>query len=360
MRVLISIEHPAWSWQFKKIIKQIASEGDILVLAVKKDGDTELLDDFGISYKCLAGTTGKNVLEKAYLFLKLCVQYTLEARKFKPDIMIGRASPMMAIAAFICGKPHIFYEDTEVSKFSLRICRVLSTLILTPENFLSDLGKKQLRVKMYKELFYLHEQEFQPDKKVLLENGINPDERFAVVRFIAWNASHDVGLKGLNDDGKIEFIRNLSKEIKVYISSEGNLPKELEQYRLKTPFNAIHNVLYYATLVISEGGTTASEAVVLGTHAILLNEIKCGTFIEQEEKYELMYIFRNPSSRYKEAILKAKDLLKNSDLWDEGKKKRNRIMQDMGNPNDAYMNYVRMNVEGKEKKLHEKNIDSWS
>ena len=60
MRVLISIEHPAWSWQFKKIIKQIASEGDILVLAVKKDGDTELLDDFGISYKCLAGTTGKN------------------------------------------------------------------------------------------------------------------------------------------------------------------------------------------------------------------------------------------------------------------------------------------------------------
>lgn len=348
MRALISIEHPAWSWQFKKIIQQMSAEDDILVLAVEKDGDTRLLKNFGIDYKLMAGSTGRNVIEKAYLFLKLCMTYTIEALRYKPDILIGRASPMMAVAAFVCRKPHLIFEDTEVSKFSLRICKALSSKILTPENFLSNLGSKQVRIPMYKELFYLHEKEFSPDVGILREHGLKPDEPYVVVRFVSWNASHDVGLKGLSREEKIHFIQELAAQVKVYITSEGELPGELEQYRLKTPFDVIHHVLYYATLVISEGGTTASEAAVLGTHALYLNEIESGTTIEQEKKYKLLRVLHDPSTRYDIALREVALMLQNPNYWNEGKEKRARIMADMADPNETYMDYMKLLVDAKE------------
>lgn len=341
MRALISIEHPAWAWQFKRIISQIKGDGDVLVLAVEKDGDTELLRRFGIDYKLMANSTGKNIVEKAYLFIKLCITYTIEALKYRPDIIIGRASPMLAVASFVCRKPHLIFEDTEVSRFSLRICKALSTTIITPKRFLLDLGEKQVRLPMYKELFYLHEEEFVPDKHILEQYGVDTNCPYVVVRFVSWQASHDVGLKGLSREGKIRFVQKLAKFVRVYITSEGDLPEELEEYRLRTPYSAIHHVLYYASLVISEGTTTASEAVVLGTYALYLNEIVCGTTLEQEEEYHLMHVMHDYSTRYKNALKEARQLLKNPNLWDEGKEKRKKLMSDMKNPNAVYMKYIR-------------------
>ena len=51
MKAMLSIDHPAWAHQFRHIVKMLNERGDeVLTLAVKKDGDTELLDKFGIPY----------------------------------------------------------------------------------------------------------------------------------------------------------------------------------------------------------------------------------------------------------------------------------------------------------------------
>ncbi|MBE5795361.1 MAG: hypothetical protein E7323_11850, partial [Clostridiales bacterium] len=225
MKAMICFTHPAWVHQFHHILWKMQERGDELMCFVaEKDGNSKLLDSYGIPYIRCAKTTGKNPVEKAFLFLKLTVQFTLAALRFKPDIMIGRAAPMLSIASWIVRKPHIVYEDTEVSKFSLRICKRLSTKILTPRTFLTDLGPCQERVDTYKELFYLHPSVFTPDKQVLRDVGFNPDEPYILVRFVAWNASHDIGKKGLDDQGKIELVKKLSRYGRVYVSSEGEVP----------------------------------------------------------------------------------------------------------------------------------------
>lgn len=337
MKVAVSIEHPAWSYQFKNIIQKVNNDGKMLVLAVNKDGDLDLLDSFGINYVKLADSTGNNIIEKGYLFFKLCLAYTKEIRMFNPDLLIGRASPMMAIAAQLTGKPHIVFEDTEVSRFSLKICKKFSSCIITPKTFLADMGEKQLKLPIYKELFYLHKN-FEPDIHVVEKCGINTSKPFAVVRFVSWNASHDVGMGGLNNAEKKLFIKRIEELMPVFISSEDALPAELAKYQLTMPFDKIHHVLYYATFVFSEGASMASEAAILGTHSFYLNQIASGTTEEQEKRFNLLRVLHNRETRYDEAVNEAKELLKNESLWESGKEKREKMLGEMPDPNEIYWN----------------------
>ena len=338
MRMAVSIEHPAWAHQFRYVIQQLRAEGNsVLALAVEKDGDTELLRDFGIDYQLMERSTGKNVPEKCWLFLKLCVTYSLAIRKNRVELLFGRASPMMAVAAFLCHIPHVVFEDTEVSKFSLLFCRLFSSCIITPEPFLTDLGKKQQRLPIYKELFYLGRGYFQPDPELLRGFGMDPDEPYMIARFVSWDASHDVGKKGLSDKEKADFVKRLSAFARVYVSSEGALPPALETYRLPTPYQQIHQALYFASLVVSEGASMASEAAVLGTHALYLNEIESGTTNEQEKRFGLLTVLHNPHTRYAQALSEAEKLLADSDLRAKGKRKREALLNAMSDANQAFI-----------------------
>ena len=337
-KVMISIDHPAWAHQFRHIIKLLNERGDeVRTLAIEKDGDTKLLDSFGIPYELSARSTGKNIIEKGFLFLAMCIDHTLHALRFKPDILIGRASPMMAVAAWISRKPHIIYEDTEVSKFSLRICKRLSTKIITPRTFLTDLGKCQERVDTYKELFYLHPSVFTPDKQKLRDVGFNPDEDYIFVRFVAWNASHDIGKKGLDDQGKIDLVKKLSKYGRVYVSAEGEVPDEIKPNLLKTPYELVHHVLAFAKLVYSEGATMASEAVVLGTHALYVNTIVSGSTREQCERFHLLYNFNEGEDRYEKATAQAVELLETPNLVEIGREKQKKLLAEKVDINQYYM-----------------------
>jgi len=338
MKAMICFTHPAWVHQFHHILWRMQERGDkVMCFVAEKDGNSKLLDSYGIPYIRCAWSTGKNPVEKAFLFLKLTIQFTLAALRFKPDIMIGRAAPMLSIASWIVRKPHIVYEDTEVSKFSLRICKRLSTKILTPRTFLTDLGKCQERVDTYKELFYLHPSVFTPDKQVLRDVGFNPDEPYILVRFVAWNASHDIGKKGLDDAGKIAVVKKLSQYGRVYVSSEGAVPEELKPHLLNTPYELVHHVLAFAKLVYSEGATMASEAVMLGTHALYVNVIKSGSTQEQSERFGLLYNFNDGADRYEKATAKAIELLETPDLEQQGAQKLEKLLSEKVDINQYYM-----------------------
>jgi len=338
MKAMLSIDHPAWAHQFRQIVKMLNERGDeVLTLCVDKDGDKELLEKFGIPYVLSARSTGKNVFEKGLLFLGLCLEHSYRALKFKPDILIGRASPMMAVAAWVSRRPHIIYEDTEVSKFSLRICKRLTTKIITPRTFLTDLGKAQERLDTYKELFYLHPSVFTPDRQKLRDVGFNPDEDYILVRFVAWNASHDIGRRGLDDAGKIALVRKLEKYGRVYVSAEGQIPEELKPNLLQTPYELVHHVLAFAKLVYSEGATMASEAVVLGTHALYVNTIVSGSTREQAERFHLLYNFNEGEDRYDRATQQAIELLETPDLVAIGRQKQEKLLSEKVDINHYYL-----------------------
>ena len=339
MKAIIAVVHPAWVHQFHTIIERLKQNGDeVLMLAVDKDGAESLLQSYGIPYVLCARGTGTNVLQKGWLFLRLCVEFTRQARRFRPDIFIGRASPMQAVAAFVTGKPHLLYEDTEVSRFSLNICKRLSTKLLTPRTFLTDLGSKQERVDTYKELFYLHPSVFTPNKQLLRDAGFDPDDPYVVVRFVAWNASHDVGKHGLSDAEQLKLVQRLEATgVRVWVSSEKPLSAELAPYRLATPFHLAHHVLAFARLVYSEGATMASEAVVLGVHALYVNVIKSGSTQEQSERYGLLYNFNEGEDRYARALEQALALLAVPELAAQGQAKRAKLLAEKVDINDYYL-----------------------
>lgn len=51
----------------------------LLTLVSEKDGDTALLKNYGIPYVLCSKSTGKNVIEKGFLFLGLTFRFLWEA-----------------------------------------------------------------------------------------------------------------------------------------------------------------------------------------------------------------------------------------------------------------------------------------
>jgi uncharacterized protein len=122
-------------------------------------------------------------------------------------------------------------------------------------------SRKVIKYAGYHELAYLHPKRFTPDKTVLQELGVNENEKFVIMRFVSWNATHDVGHKGISFENKLRAIKEFSKYAKVFISSESELPNELKKYKINIEPNRIHDAIAFSSLLFGESATMVSEAV---------------------------------------------------------------------------------------------------
>ncbi|MEI6900907.1 MAG: DUF354 domain-containing protein [Bacteroidota bacterium] len=129
-----------------------------------------------------------------------------------------------------------------------------------------------------------------PNIDILTDLGLKSGEKYLLLRFISWTASHDFGQAGFSSEIKLEIINKLESRYRIFISSEVALPPELEKYQLTVSPDRIHDILYFAELYIGEGATMASEAAILGTPAIYVNSIQAGTIDDQEKQGLLFHI----------------------------------------------------------------------
>ena len=95
--------------------------------------------------------------------------------------------------------------------------------------------------------------------------GVAHDEPFALVRLVAMDASHDRHERGLDFDNACKLVAMLRERGRVFVSTEGPLPSEFEQYRISIPPERMHDVLAFASVVVGDSGSMAAEAAVLGT-----------------------------------------------------------------------------------------------
>jgi predicted glycosyltransferase len=167
-----------------------------------------------------------------------------------------------------------------------------------------SIGKKQKIYDSYHSLAYLHKNNFTPDKSVLSNNGIPVDERYVFIRFVSWGAMHDVGLMQLTHEQKTELVKDISRFAKVLISAEGELEEDLKQYQINVPIQDIHHVLAFADLVVGESATMCSEASVLGTFSVYIDEKGRGYTDELQEKYSLCETYKPEDFRsVKESVM---------------------------------------------------------
>ena len=300
-KVLIEIGHPGQVHQFKYLYKELTNNGiEVLVVSKSKEVSVFLLKVYNLKYKII-DKTKKGLIRKLFNLPSVYFKMYKIIKSFKPDIILSRFSFQSSHLAKICGIPHIGFTDTEHVILSDKLTVPFVNVKITANSYTKDLGKNHFRYDGNIELFYLHPDRFKADALIIQELGLRENEKFAIVRFVSWNAHHDIGQKGFSLNYKYELINELSKYSRVYITSEAPLPEELLKYQIKISPEKMHSALYYASLYIGEGGTMASEAACLGTPSIYVNSLDAGVFKELES-FGLLYSFRNSEGVIEKAI----------------------------------------------------------
>lgn len=325
LKILIGVSHPKHVYIFKNVIACLINKGhEIRVVAVEKEMTTYLLRKFNIPYD-VVGTNQSSLVKKAINLPKWEYNTLKIALDFKPDIYVGRALPHLAHVSALLRKPFIVFEDTEIAKLVHKITLPFANVVVTPYCYKDDLGDKQIRFNSFFELGYLHPKYFKSENSVLDELGLNKDEKFIILRIVSWGASHDMGHKGLDDNMISEFVTKLEMYGRVFISSEKKINEIFDNYKIDIEPDKLHSLLNCASLCISEGGTIAAEAAVLGTPSIYISPFGSviGNFVELE-RAGVLHTFDNPKLALEDAL----DILGNENAKQTWVNKRRNMLKE--------------------------------
>jgi predicted glycosyltransferase len=322
MKILIDVNHPAHVHFFKNFIRVMMNKGhDIVITASSKDITLQLLDLYLLPYYNI-GSYGDTLKSKLFNIPRLDINLYKIAQLEQPDLLLGVGSIRAAHVATLMRKPSFSFDDTEISGQQQLLYIPFITNVFTPTSYLNNLGPKQIRYKGYHQLAFLHPKWFKPSEIVLEKLGLRKGDTIVTTRFVAWNATHDLGQHGITNI--IGFIKELEHYGSVFISSEKTLPPRLEKFRFPLPPFFFHDLLYYSSLYIGDGGSTALEAATLGTPSILVDTSAkhCG-IIRELGSYELLYYYDDQN----DAFQKVNDLLINHSIDKKGCENRNTLLK---------------------------------
>jgi len=326
MKIMVGVGHPKHVHFRKNVITNLLNNGhEVKIVARNKDITLQLLDAYGFDYE-VAGTNYKGLIKKAYGMIESDIKLLRIAMKFRPDILVG-GSPYLEHVSRLIRKPHIGFTDTESATLTNWLSNPFSDVICTPSCYKGKIDpKKHVRYNGYEELAYLHPNYFKPDSSILDALGLNSDDKYIILRFVAWDASHDIGDKGFID--KNEVINTLKQYGRLFITSELKLPPEYQKYKINLPPEEIHNLMYYATLFIGESASMACESAILGTPAIFVSTSRRGFTDELESRYDILYNFSDPKKGQEDALKKALDILRNKDIKKEWFRRRDNLLKE--------------------------------
>lgn len=291
MNILFVSGHPAQVHNFRNVRTELIKHGHkVFWLTTPKDIATNLLDIYDIPYEVLYKPQ-KGILQKLWAQLRNTIWEIGYLRRNKIDIAVTRTCTFTTVAAKFLGIKHIITGDTEHASHKLKVFSNMVETIILPECFNFQLRKDELRFPGNTEIYYTHPKRFNPSPVWNLL-GIEQGTQFAIVRFVKWDAWHDTQLVGgFTLEQKRELITRLAKHMRVFISSESELPSDLEPYRIHIPIERMHDVQAAASLFVGESATMASESVVLGTPAIYIDEVGRG-YTDEEAREELLWMYR--------------------------------------------------------------------
>jgi predicted glycosyltransferase len=329
MKVLFYLSHPAQFHFSKNAVEELKNRNHTVeILAKTKDVLTTLIDEKGWKYYNIQTKERKqsklsiilSLLKRDFKLLLFCLN-----KKF--DVLIG-TDASLAHVGFILRIPVItvLEDDYDVVKVLARLTFPFTSYILTPS--VCKVGKwknKKIGYNGYMKLAYLHPYRFIPNYRQL---GFPDSLPYFLIRLSGLKAHHDFGIGGITDIYLDQIIEKLSRQGKVYISSEKQLPKKYDKYILHIPASRIHHFLYYAEMLVCDSQSMAVEAAMLGTPSIRVSSFsgRISVLEELEKKYHLTFGF-TPEKIFS-ALQKIDILLKMADRRSEFRKRRERMLDE--------------------------------
>lgn len=323
MKLLIDMVHPADVHLFRNFIRIMQEKGHSPVVTARdKDVTLDLLKGYGIPHYNLGkpgcGRFSKTVKMVVFFgrLLRLIVRH-------KPRLLISCSSPSLAQAGFLLRIPHIVFGDTEHAGWAYRLSVPFSRWFISPRSFSKDYGKKHLRYRGYHELAYLHPRYFRPDSQIRRRLGVGEDEKYCLLRFVAWRALHDRGLAGWELDVKRDLCHQLSRHARIFIIAEDPLPEDFAPFLFPLSPGDIHHAQAQAYLLISEGASTASEGAILGIPTIYVNPLVPG-YLRELQSHGLVHCLKN----LEEVIRQAIEWFQEGRLKEEFQQRRDKMLED--------------------------------
>lgn len=341
MRLLFELTHPKHYYQFRHIIRAFGRQGCVVrIIARDKDVLLQLLHDEGIEYE-IYGKHKKKMLGKIFNIFSIFFHYFRIVRNFRPDYIISKASFYAILLRPFTRARLVITPDSEVVWLTRKIVAPFSHIVITPDTYSIDYGKKQKRINGFFEECYLGPDEFVPDRQVLEKAGIGANKPFFLLRFISWDANHDVGHYGFSDEQKIKLTEILSRHGRVIISAEQkHLPENLKKYLNPTPPNEIHHLLHFAHMYIGDSQTMATEAALLGAPSLRYNSFvgpgDMSNFIILENKYGLLRNF----SDFNQLVKTIQTFLEDKAIKQEWLMKRDRYFSLKENINQQLLKHI--------------------
>ncbi len=317
MRILFDLQHPAHLHFFRNVIDRLSKDGhEVMITGRHKDILVELAQKFGLEMEVF-GCARKGVLNLGRELLYRQWRLWRIVKSFRPDLMMAIAGTYISFVGKVVGIPTYVFYDTEHATLSNLLSYPFATCIYVPNCYRKNIRWRHCRYNGYHELAYLHPRYFRPDSSVLHEEGLREGEIFSILRFVAWEAAHDIGRRGLTYKNKIRAVEALREFGRVLISCEGTLPSELEEFRLNLDVSRVHHLMAHAALIFGESATMCSEGAVLGVPGVYIDPVGRGYTDEQESEYGLVFNF-TPQQQDR-AISQAKTILKGYDYakWRE-------------------------------------------
>lgn len=271
--LVVEIAHPKHLLQFRHLIRALSDAHSVEVIARDKDVVVDLLEQHRINYTGY-GRNPRGMLRKLAGVPLTLAEYRKILRRVRPDFILSKSSPYSVLLARTVGARTMIFPDSEGVPLNDRFVYPRADFMITPPNVEFDYGEKHFRLGGVFEAGYLHPDHFRPDPQIWPQLGIDAGERFALLRFVAWNANHDVQRRGVDDADKSKLVRALAERMHVFISAEGRLDSSLEEHRLRLPASKLHDVLHAASLYFGDSQTVATEAALLGTPSI-----RCNSFV---------------------------------------------------------------------------------
>ena len=343
MNILIDIGHPGHVHLLHGVAEEMKRHGHTLFYSVRNIAIAKrLMAHYGMIPYIDLGDKKDSLLGKAQTILQQDIQIANFVRKNHIDLGLSSGLVLSHVSKLSHMKSYVFDDDDDiVEPLSVRFEHPLSDVVFTP-----DCIQRKTKHAVYyagtHELAYLHPNRFTPDPTVLQHAGIQPGERFFIMRFVALKGHHDVGQQGLTLEQKKALVELLKAHGRVIITSERTIEPEFEPYRLPVPPEEIHSLMAYSSMFLGDSQTMTSEAAVLGVPAL-----KCNTFAGRlsvpnmlEQRFDLCYAYQ--PQQFEEMYSHIKQLLARDPegLKNEWREKRQRMLAEMIDPTEFFVNYI--------------------
>ncbi len=343
MNILIDIGHPGHVHLLHGVAEEMKKRGHKVFYSVREIPVAKrLMEHYGMTPWVDLGGKKDNLIGKAQTVLHQDIELLKFVRQNHIDLGLSSGLVLSHVSKLTPMKAFMFDDDDDAAEpLIVKYGHPLTDIVFTP-----DCIRRKTKHAVYyagtHELAYLHPKRFSPNPAVLQHAGIQEDERFFIMRFVALKGHHDVGQQGLTLEQKEALVYLLKPHGRVIITSERAIEPEFEKYRLPVPPEEIHSLMAYSSMFLGDSQTMTSEAAVLGVPAL-----KCNTFAGRlsvpnmlEQKYQLCYAYQ--PTQFDEMYRHIEQLLARDpeELKNEWQNKRKRMLNEMIDPTEFFVNYI--------------------